>query len=134
MSDRFGFRSKLPAASGSLCSSSKANEGKKAPAGSKRPIAIISLKTIRIYSKSKFQKTNSNTVSNSNTIYRNFYIQKAFFNQGKFRENLQNNLQKPTKNPTKNLQKPTKPYKNLRVKRASGRYPTKPDVCFRGHL
>ena len=32
------------------------------------------------------------------------------------------------------LQKPTKPYKNLRVKRASGRYPTKPDVCFRGHL
>ena len=38
MSDRFGFRSKLPAASGSLRSSSKANEGKKAPAGSKRPI------------------------------------------------------------------------------------------------
>jgi hypothetical protein len=41
------------------------------------------------------------------------------------------NLQKTLQNPTKN---PTKPYKNLRVKTGPGRYPTKPDVCFRGHL
>jgi len=54
MSDRFGFRSKISTAPGNLRSSSKANEGKTASAGSKRPIDTekenvpsVSKKTVR---------------------------------------------------------------------------------------